>query len=373
MHAKVIGRLAPSPTGVLHVGNARSLLAAWLSARAGQGKVFLRVEDLLPGQPEMVELVLDDLAWLGLSWDEPPPDPSVCLTSQFTSQTSVLPGFWLQSARTDAYRATLLGLIEAGLAYACVCTRKDIQDALRAPHAEDRGPRYAGTCRDRFASVAHAVRWQAAQAARRGDRPAGAALRLKVGDRVVRFEDAMAGPQEEYLARDVGDFVIRRKDESVAYMFAVVLDDIAMGVTEVVRGDDLLACTAQQLAVADAIAEHAPDAELRHRAASNRPRLVHIPLVYGDDGRRLAKRNKSLHVRNLQDLGVSQRRLMRWLVVSLGLPDPGQGGERIDLGQLAAGFDWDRVPRSGVLFGEVEFAAMQSGAQYSPIIRFSGQ
>jgi len=364
----VVGRLAPSPTGVLHIGNARSILAAWLSARASGGRVYLRIEDLLPGQAERVTSVLDDLAFLGLDWDEPPPDKSRCDTSDFDSDLNVNAGFWLQSQRAVAHANLLGDLIVAGRVYPCVCTRKDIERALRAPHAEDKGSAYPGTCRGRFADIPAAVRHEAAESLRQGRRPVGVALRLRVGavcgGGVVRFHDEFAGERSVDLTRDSGDLVVRRKDGTHAYMFAVVADDIAMGVTEVVRGDDLLDCTAQQIAVADALAKHVTDEAISKLARGNQPRFVHVPLVYGDDGRRLAKRNKSLHLGTIREQGIAAERVLRWLAASLGV------GDCADLRQMAENFRWDKVSRRSVAFGDVEMAAMIAGGEYSPIVRF---
>lgn len=257
----------------------------------------------------------------------------------------------------------MAGLQEAGRVYPCVCSRKDIQNALRAPHAEDRGSGYPGTCRDRFADHAAAARWESANAARLGRRPVGAALRLRVQQGPVRFDDLVMGPREVDVAGAFGDFVVRRKDGAFAYMYAVVLDDIAMGVSEVVRGDDLVDCTAQQLIVAQAIARHSGDPGIRALAAGSVPRFAHVPLVYGDDGRRLAKRDRSLHVGNLQERGIDPSRLMRWLSLSLGT------GDTADLHEMAGRFCWARVRRQGVLFGVQELAAMAEDI-YSPSVRF---
>ena len=364
MNAPVVGRLAPSPTGVLHVGNARSLVAAWLSARSVGGKVLLRIEDLLPGQPEKVASVLEDLRYLGLDWDPPPPEQSCREPSDFDVD---LPGntpFWLQSARSHAYDAESHALIAAGSAYPCVCTRKDIERALRAPHAEERGAAYPGTCRGRFADLAAAVRWEGALASRLGRRPVGAALRLRAEAGQTEVQDGFAGAAQIDVAGTFGDFVIRRKDGLHAYMFAVVLDDIAMGVTEIVRGDDLLECTAQQFQVAVALADHSADESVAIRAREAPPRFMHIPLVYGDDGRRLAKRDASIHVRALQEEGVPAERLRRWIAVSLGLAATG------DLEAMAAAFDWERVPRWPVRFGADDLhALLTAGAEYCPVAR----
>jgi glutamyl-tRNA synthetase len=355
--APPVGRLAPSPTGLIHVGNARSLLLAWLSVRSRGGRIFLRIEDLLPGE-EHEEALLRDLEWLGLDWD-PAPDVSGLVRPGGVS-------FVRQSARGPVYSAVLSRLSSVGRVYPCVCTRKDIEAAARAPHAEEQGLAYPGTCRARFAGEAAAVSYDASQAALAGRAPFGVALRLRVPEAPVSFHDALCGGRAVHLPDHSGDIVVRRKDGGFAYMLAVVVDDLAMGVTEVVRGDDLLDATAQQLAVYGALAEaapggHADDAALTPelealwaRAAGwLGPSWVHVPLVLGDDGRRLAKRNRSIHLGNLREAGVSAEAMRRWLARSLGLPDTPH------LDELAASFRWEALPPGPVVFGERELEELR--------------
>ncbi len=282
--------------------------------------MLLRVEDLLPGETEHVASVLDDLRWLGLDWDAPDADTAGLRdAADFGERFAGLPPLVLQSDRAELHRAVLERLVEVGLCYACVCTRKDIEAALRAPHAEDRAMRYPGTCRGRFPDVAAAVRWEAARAGRRGALALGVALRMKAPREPVHFRDARAGARSSDVYGEFGDFVVRRKDGTSAYMLAVCIDDAAMGVTEVLRGDDLLEVTGQQVAVHAALREHC--AGLVGRGAQ--PAWKHVPLVYGDDDRRLAKRNKSLHVRSLAEHGVPAEALRAWIAASLGLPADG--------------------------------------------------
>ena len=321
----VVGRLAPSPTGQLHIGNARSLALAWLSARSRGGRIWLRVEDLTPDTASHTADLLADLAWLGLDWD---------------AWDGARSGWMRQSERAAVHADLLERLVGAGRAYPCVCTRKDIEAAGRAPHVEDRGAAYPGTCRDRFASAADAARFEAERAHSEGRAPLGVALRLRVPEAPVVFTDDLRGPVAVHLPTDSGDFVVRRKDGGSAYMFAVVADDIAMGVTEVVRGDDLLEVTAQQVAVYAALAGVSEAA-----AAARLPRHLHVPLVLGSDGRRLAKRNRSLHLGALREAGVTAAAVRAWLARSVGLPDGG------DWRGLAAQFRWDAVPREAIVFG----------------------
>ena len=346
------GRLAPSPTGVLHIGNARSLLLAWLSVRSRGGRVLLRIEDLVPGPPEGISSLLSDLCYLGLDWDPPSPGAGVREVADFFDAAGEQAPFVLQSERHAIYQRVLARLSEAGLVYPCVCTRREIEQAVRAPHAEDRGRAYPGTCRDRFAGVGEALEFEAMAAKRAGRATAGVAMRLKVPTEPMVFEDALCGTVRVCLPRESGDFVIRRKDSAYAYMLAVVVDDLAMGVDEVVRGDDLLDCTGQQLALFDAIVRHGIASDLGAPVQPAPPRWLHVPLVYGDDGRRLAKRDRSLHVQTLQQMGVPGAQVRRWLAGSLGLPDSD------DPAEMAAHFSWPRLPRDGVVFGAQALATL---------------
>jgi len=351
----VVGRMAPSPTGILHVGNARSLLLAWLTARTAGGDILLRIEDLMPGADAHLDALLRDLDWLGLDWDAGQPTqlwqpaaPRVVMQRTFAH-------FMRQADRAPVYEGVLARLCARGLAYPCICTRKDIDGAARAPHAEDRGTPYPGTCRGRFANEQEALEYDLQRAAYDGRAPLGVAIRLCAPAAPVHFEDGLCGPVAVRLAQESGDFVLRRKDGGFAYMFAVVVDDLAMGVTEVVRGDDLLWPTAQQLALDAALREVATpengDPFWQRAAHWQPPRHVHVPLVVGDDGRRLAKRNQSLHLSQLRDAGVPARRLRRWLAQSIGLP------MACDLDEMKQQFNLDLLPRTPVRFGAAELAA----------------
>ncbi len=330
----LVGRLAPSPTGLLHVGNARSLLLAWLAARHVGGAIHLRIEDLLPDGDLHLPELLADLRWLGLDWDP------------WRGHD-----FIRQSARSPLYDALLADLLARGDVYPCVCTRKDIDLAARAPHVEDKGAAYPGTCRDRFANEQEALAFEQIRAQQENRPPLGVALRLRVPDAPVTFVDLLHGPQRVVLPRDSGDIVVRRKDGGVAYMFAVVVDDWAMAVSQVVRGDDLLEVTGQQLAVYQALqrldSSHLPP-------FAGLPQYAHVPLVLGDDGRRLAKRNQSLHIGALRRDGVSADRLRRWLATSVGLAPTG------DLAELARSFDWVSLPRAPMRFGTQERAELDT-------------
>ena len=347
-----VGRLAPSPTGVLHIGNARSLLLAWLSVRSRGGRVLLRVEDLAPGPPDKVASLLGDMHYLGLDWDPPDLAEARVDVADFIDLDANLPPFILQSRRHGAYQRVLDDLERAGLVYPCICTRKEIEQALRAPHAETRGAAYPGTCNGRFSSISEAVRYEAEVSHAADRKPIGVALRLRVPSAPITFTDGVCGDVNVSLQDQSGDFVIRRKDGAFAYMLAVVVDDLAMGIDEVVRGDDLLDCTGQQLALFDALDRHRVVSDPGVDPTRPPPAWFHAPLVYGDDGRRLAKRDRSLHVQTLQKMGVPGARVRRWLAASLGLPDTD------DPAEMAAHFDWAGSPRDSVVFGGAELAAL---------------
>jgi glutamyl-tRNA synthetase len=292
----VVGRLAPSPTGWLHLGHARSFLAAWWSARGAGGQVVLRIEDLDSSRtrPEFVEGILRDLEWLGLDWDGP---------------------VWMQSERREAHREALNRLVGQGQAYPCTCTRKDIQQASSAPHGADGELVYPGTCQHR--EFEHP--------------PESPAWRFRLPDESpVAFEDQIAGPRADKVADQVGDFVIWTKANEAAYQLAVVVDDAHQGITEVVRGEDLLGSTARQSLLQKAL-------NIPH------PAWAHLPLVEDTTGRRLAKRAGSLSLKALRETGTSPAAIMRWAAQSLGMPPEGET-PRDWIGRLK----WDAVPGSPV-------------------------
>jgi glutamyl-tRNA synthetase len=297
---KSIGRLAPSPTGALHLGNARTFLLAWLSIRSRGGTLLLRVEDIDGPRvkTETVVQALADLRWLGLDWDGEPVR---------------------QSERLPHYERAAAALVAAGLAYPCVCSRREVEEAASAPHAGDEGPAYPGTCRGKFADLA------AAKAATGRD----AALRFRVDVDAVPFDDGFCGPQRGAIQ---GDFVIQKRDGGPAYQLAVVVDDAAQAVNEVVRADDLLPSTPRQL--------------LLYRALGlTPPRFVHLPLVIGADGRRLAKRHGDTSLHHLRALGVPAELVVGRLAYLSGLGPPGASCRPHD---LLAMFAWSRVPRDPV-------------------------
>lgn len=299
------GRFAPSPSGALHVGNLRTALVAWCAARAAGSRFVLRVEDLDPAtsRPEHEAGQLADLAALGLDWDGP-----------------VLH----QSARRAAHDAALAELEAAGRTYPCFCTRREVREAAGAPHGGVR--RYPGTCRDLTA---------AERAARVAEgRPA--AVRLRADGRRVTVVDALAGE----VGAVVDDLVLRRNDGVPAYHLAVVVDDAHQGVEEVVRADDLLPVTPSQAHLADLL-------------GLPRPRWLHVPLVLGPDGDRLAKRHGAVTLADLAAAGVGPDEVRARLATSLGLAGP---GEPTDPAALAARFAPARLPRAPWRLGPADLA-----------------
>lgn len=258
------GRFAPSPTGRMHLGNIFTALISWLSVKSKGGRWVLRIEDLDPqrSKPEHSRLIEEDLAWLGLIHDEGGLDDRGPA------------GPYSQSKRHDIYREYLSRLKATGLTYPCTCTRADIL-ATQAPHQSDGRVIYGGRCRP--ATLPSFT-----------PEPASPhATRLFVPDREIEFTDGLCGPQKVNLATHCGDFILQRADGAWAYQLAVVVDDALMGITEVVRGDDLLLSTGQQLYLY----------ELLHLTP---PAYAHVPLVCNEEGRRLSKRDKSMSMEELR-------------------------------------------------------------------------
>ena len=295
---QTVGRFAPTPSGRMHLGNVFALLMAWLGARSAGGRIILRIEDLDPRAHDQhaAELIMDDLAWLGLDWDEGP--------------------YW-QSERGDVYAEAIAQLEGLGLTYPCFCTRSQLH-AATAPHASDGTYVYTGTCRR--LSVKDVARLS--QTRTPATRVAVPRAGNPAGD--IAFEDFVYGPQRETLARDCGDFLVRRSDGVVAYQLAVAVDDALMGVTQVVRGRDLLGSTARQLWLQQALGLPSPE-------------FAHVPLLVAPDGRRLAKRNRDLDLGALQAQGVLPERIIGALGALVGLCPHGESARPIDLLQA---FSW---------------------------------
>ena len=313
------GRLAPSPTGALHLGNARSFLIAWLSVRSRGGTLVLRMEDLdhPKVKPGAAQAALDDLRWLGLDWDEGPDVGGPCAP-------------YVQSERVERYAAALRQLQRGGHVYPCVCTRRDVEQGQSAPHLDELSPRYDGACEGRFASYEEALRARLAAAGEHAvvSPNRWPAWRFRARG-ATRFTDAFQGEQHGDVGTAEGDFVLARHPQGAGYMLAVVVDDAAMGITEVVRGDDLLPATHRQL--------------LLYRALSLAPpRFCHVPLVVGEEGRRLAKRHGDTRLAALRERGFAPEAIVGLLAWWSGWA---AWGERIRPCDLLARFDLARLPR----------------------------
>ncbi len=298
MSAPVVGRFAPTPSGRLHLGNLLCALLAYLSARSAGGRFLLRIEDVdaMRCPRAVAQRCIEDLTFLGIDWDGP---------------------VVYQSERTDAYERALKRLKAQGLVYPCFCTRAQLHEG--APNEGDTQFVYSGACRNLSPE----------EIARRamGRSPA---LRVRVPEETVRFCDALCGEVEENLARDCGDFIVRRSDGPFGYQLAVVVDDAEAGVTEVVRGRDILTSTPRQIF-------------LQRALGLPQPRYVHIPLLRDAQGRRLAKRDRDL------DLDALARRMdaaqiVGFLAASCGLAEP---GERATPQALVPRFSWARVAAMG--------------------------
>jgi len=311
----VRGRYAPTPSGDLHLGNARTALLAWLSVRAKNGQFVLRMEDLdKPREaPGAAERILDGLRWLGLDWEEGP-------------DVGGPHGPYEQSLRSARYDAAVESLIARDLAYECFCSRAEVAAASNAPHAGEEGPRYPGTCRTCTPERANEKRAS-------GRFPA---VRLRVPSGAIRCNDLFLGPQAIDVDAQVGDFVIRRVDGVAAYQLAVAVDDAAMEITEVIRGDDLLSSTPRQLLVYQAL-------DLRA------PAFGHVPLVLGPDGGRLAKRNGAKSLPELRAKGEDPKAICGLLASLSGLASP---GERVTPRELVSRWDPEKLPKGPVRLAE---------------------
>ena len=288
------GRFAPSPTGPLHVGNLRTALLAWLFARSAGARFLVRVEDLDRSRvrPGMEEVQLADLRAIGLEWDGP---------------------VVRQSERIGLYEEAIDRLDAEGLLYPCYCTRREIRAAASAPHGIPAADRYPGTCRE-------LTKAERAEREASGRPPA---LRVRAEGARIAFEDRLLGRQEG----ETDDFVLRRNDGAPAYQLAVVVDDADQGIGEVVRGADLADSTPRQILLARLLGLPAP-------------RYVHVPLVLGSDGQRLAKRHGAVTLEDRAAHGEGPGEVLAWMARSLGLAE---SGEKPGIGDLLSRFDPEKL------------------------------
>ncbi|MCG8456086.1 MAG: tRNA glutamyl-Q(34) synthetase GluQRS [Holophagales bacterium] len=324
------GRYAPTPSGWIHVGNARTALAAWLSIRSRGGTFVWRLEDLDPPRAldGAAEAAVEDLAWLGLDWDEGP------------SRGGPFEPY-VQSERSEHYRSALRFLAEEEQLFPCRRSRKDLQELATAPHgAYARSAAAGGVSGGGLAPYPAAWRpktlrpgWLDDFGDQGAGRSSDAALRFRVSEEPVRFVDRLQGEVVERVDLEVGDFVLQRRDGLFAYQLAVVVDDLLMGITEVVRGVDLLDSTARQIQLLEALAQPL--------GTTPRMQWAHLPLVLDGDGEKLSKRHDALTLRSLRADGIAPERLVGYLAHTLGLLDRPQPCRPED---LLEAFAWEKIP-----------------------------
>ncbi|HHH75791.1 MAG TPA: tRNA glutamyl-Q(34) synthetase GluQRS [Phycisphaerae bacterium] len=311
-------RLAPSPTGAMHVGNARTFLINELLAHQHNWRMLMRCEDLDSPRTKAgsIEQMFDELSWLGFTW-----------TGRIL----------YQSQRADLYRKALEVLALKGIAYPCICSRKDIISAGSAPHDSDSVPAYPGTCLGKFDS--------SDEAEDHSDRPV--AWRVKVSDETIAFDDKFAGRCEINLAKTCGDFVIFRNEGIASYQLAVILDDAETDVDIIVRGDDLIDSTARQIHLR------------RLLGLSTEQTYYHLPLVIGADGRRLAKRHGDTRLSYYRGLGASAERILGLLAHITGLI---KTPREITMEELYDIFDINLIPHHPIVFTPEHDAFMKGDA-----------
>ena len=309
------GRFAPTPSGHIHIGNALAALLSWLQMRSSSGAFVLRMEDIdtKRSRDQYARDIIEDLRWLGLDWDE---GPDIGGPSHS----------YVQSQRLELYEESLITLNQFdGLLYPCFCSRADIFAAARAPHGlSSEGPVYPGTCR--VLSKDDRIRHSAVK------QPS---LRFRVPERILSFHDGIAGPLQ-MQATDGGDFVVKRADGIISYQLAVVVDDALMGITDVLRGSDLLDSTPRQLL-------------LYEKLGWKPPRFAHVPLLLDSQQRRLAKRNQSLSIAYLRSEGVLPEKVVGWLAWAAGLlnkPEP------LKPSDLVAGFSLSQVTKEPIIISD---------------------
>ncbi|MEG6587917.1 tRNA glutamyl-Q(34) synthetase GluQRS [Paenibacillus barengoltzii] len=316
------GRFAPTPSGDMHLGNAKIALLSWLQMRAAGGAFVLRIEDIdtQRSKPAITERILADLRWLGLDWDEGP-------------GASEASGPYLQSERTELYEEALAKLDAAGRLYPCFCSRAELLAVAGAPHGlSSEGAPYPGTCRG-----------LSPEEQQRRAQHKDPSLRFAIGPEEIRFVDGIAGPQV-FPPGSGGDFVVRRADHMYSYQLAVTVDDALMGITDVLRGDDLLDSTPRQLHLYAAL-DLTP------------PKFAHAPLILGEDGRRLAKRHGDLGLPALRAAGTKPETVIGWLAYISGLIER---PEAVKANELIPSFRMDRISREPFVLTEAMIQKLMS-------------
>ena len=295
-----VGRFAPTPSGRMHLGNVFSFLIAWLSVKSRGGHILLRIEDLDTQRTsgEFAQILRQDLSWLGLNWDDETP---------------------AQSKRSHVYDRYFEKLMDEGLLYPCFCTRSQLH-SVNAPHLSDGTYVYPGTCRHLTETPNKPHSW-----------------RVKVPEKMWEFEDLLQGPYRQNLVTDCGDFVVRRADGVYVYQLAVTVDDGESGVTEVVRGVDLLSSAPRQMYLQDLF-------------GFPHPAYGHGPLLLAPDGRRLSKRDKDLDLGELRKY-LSPEQLLGSLAHTAGLLE---SYEPISARELAADFSWERLKKEDIYLNAQE-------------------
>lgn len=310
-----VGRLAPSPTGAQHLGNARTFLVAWLACRQAGGKLLLRIEDLDTPRtkPGATTQAIEDLLWLGLDWD------SIEAEQSFTIQSNREPRYW----------DVLQQLKQNDLVYPCTCTRTEVEEAASAPHESTLdGAIYPGTC-------SHRTQLDAGELDRKGCK---FAWRFRMPDGIRQWTDDLFGEHSLNLKDQLGDFVVGRSYGVTAYQLAVVIDDHDFGINHVVRGNDLMFSTYRQIAIYEAM-------------GWDIPAWLHLPLMVGTDGRRLAKRHGDTRLSFYREQGVPSTAIVGYLAMTLGLPKVCESvTPKSLLNEIAQRHDWiQRIPRENAI------------------------
>ena len=315
------GRLAPSPTGALHLGNIRTFLITWLHCRFHQGELVMRMEDLNIERLKegAVESIYEDLIWLGFDWD-------IGAGLHHLDTTKREDPSFIQSNCTEEYEKVFETLKREKAIYPCSCTRKELSQIQSAPHEHEQF--YPNICRDHWPdelsaekSKGHTISW-----------------RYKLNDDIDSFNDGFYGNYSHPLSKWSGDFVIAQKSNKVAYQLAVVIDDSRQGISKVIRADDLLDSTLRQIA-------------LYKKLTLTAPQFHHIPLVVGEDGKRLAKRHGDYKISSLRKMGIKANKILGYLAYTCGWLNQ---IEELSIQDCLSIFDYTKVPKNKIVVKSIE-------------------